>query len=151
MISDTFIFFLWPEAQPEETPAGPSLFDQLAVSSEDPAVLTIETDMVQLLDSKTEESYQPASITWPGIEQPFAIELRPRGITRRKICDFPPLKLNFNKKELRAAGLYGDYDKLKLVSECQLDEKLLLREYLAYCLYNEMTDRSFRAHLVNPA
>jgi hypothetical protein len=66
-------------------------------------------------------------------------------------CDFPPLKLKFKKDDLAAGGL-NKFNELKLVTHC-LDEKLrsrelILREYLAYRLYNLLTPNSFRVQLV---
>jgi len=75
-----------------------------------------------------------------------------RGNYRRLNCDgTPPLKLNFKKGELEEAGL-SKFDDMKLVTQCVEDErlakKLLLKEYLAYKLYNQLTDRSYRVQLL---
>jgi hypothetical protein len=69
-----------------------------------------------------------------------------RGKFRRLRCEFPPLKLNFSKKDLRAAGL-ETFDKYKLVSSCSSDPlagNLVLKEYLAYRAYNLLNEASFR-------
>jgi hypothetical protein len=62
-----------------------------------------------------------------------------------------PLKLHFDKSDLFDAGL-SKFNDMKLVNECMVDSKdskqLLLREYLAYKLYNQITDESFRVQFL---
>ena len=48
-------------------------------------------------------------------------------------------------------NLYEEYDKLKLVTHCDakgVAAKFLLKEYWTYKLFNEVTDSSFRVHLL---
>lgn len=70
-----------------------------------------------------------------------------RGNFRRdpSICNFPPLMINFKKKEVQGT-LFDDQDKLKLVTPCDREEEVL-KEYAVYRLYNEVTDYSFRVRL----
>jgi len=70
-----------------------------------------------------------------------------RGNFRRdpSICNFPPLMINFKKKEVQGT-LFDDQDKLKLVTPCDREEEVL-KEYTVYRLYNEVTDQSFRVRL----
>ena len=77
----------------------------------------------------------------------FPIKAKVRGNFRRSAtnCSFPPLLLNFPKKEIKNT-LFEHQDKLKLVTEC-LNEDLVFHEYLAYEIYNILTDFSFRARL----
>lgn len=78
-------------------------------------------------------------------------KIRPRGRFRRVKCEWPPIRLNFDKTELKALNLYDQYDKLKLVTHCkqsEADAQYLVKEYWTYKLYNEVTDSSFRAHLL---
>jgi len=74
-----------------------------------------------------------------------------RGRYRRKICDMPPIKLDFVKADLVEMGLDSTYDELKLVTHC-LDgvnsNQSLLKEYWTYRLYQEITPNSFKVHLV---
>jgi hypothetical protein len=79
----------------------------------------------------------------------FSLEMQSRGRFRRANCDFPPLKINLSKKELKAAGL-KNYDEFKLVTHCkdnELGRTLVLKEYLIYTLYNELTPLSYRVQL----
>jgi len=63
----------------------------------------------------------------------------------------PPLKLNFKKKELKEAGL-AKFDDMKLVTQCMKGDgnskTSVLREYLAYKVYNEITEDCFRVQLL---
>ncbi len=86
-----------------------------------------------------------------GLAQRWPLEVGVRGKFRRRTCTFPPLKLNFSKKMLAANGLTKEFDKLKLVTPCFNDEtaqQLILKEYLSYRLFNQLTPNSFRVQLL---
>jgi hypothetical protein len=72
------------------------------------------------------------------------IEIRARGDFRFENCDPPPLMLHFKTP---GAGALAGLGKLKLVWSCEnneYNEQLLLKEYLAYRIYNIITPYSFR-------
>jgi hypothetical protein len=81
----------------------------------------------------------------------LTVRLRPRGKSRRLMCDFPPLKLKFDKDELLANGIQ-QFNDFKLVTHCiegdAKSEALIKKEYLVYQLCNKMTPYSFNAKLV---
>ncbi len=114
----------------------------------------IKTNLRQIIKKKAKKEKHTGVLTYKdanGVEREWNIKIRARGNMRNKICFLPPLKLNFKKAELRAAGIQGMYDDLKLVVHCKSGknyENYVLREYLAYKLYNELTDNSFRVQLV---
>jgi hypothetical protein len=62
-------------------------------------------------------------------------------------CYYPPLLLNFVKKDIPKQSLFDGQDKLKLVMPCKGDD-YVIREWLVYKLYNLITPKSFRARLV---
>ena len=107
-----------------------------------------------LIAGRKKDIERNAQITLKRAGQPnleLATKIRPRGKFRRAKCDFPPLRLNFEKETLKAMNLYEQYDKLKLVTHCNakgVDAKYLLKEYWTYKLFNEVTDSSFRVHLL---
>lgn len=111
----------------------------------------IEVDIVKLQALKKTNEYLPAKVYYQLAEgdwQEWELEIRSRGKYRRLKCDFPPLKLNFSKKELKKVG-FKPYDDFKLVTHC-LEEggkEIVLREYLTYKLYQILTDYSFKVHL----
>jgi len=82
----------------------------------------------------------------------YNIKIKTRGIYRLKSsnCYFPPLKIKFNEKEV-GGSIFSSQTKLKLVLPCQKSKKYeqyVLLEYLAYKIYNILTDYSFRVRLV---
>jgi len=79
----------------------------------------------------------------------FPIQIKTRGHFRRTQgnCTYPPLLLNFSKKNAPKNSLFAHQNKLKLVTPCN-NEKYVLREYLVYKLYNLIGPKSFRARLV---
>lgn len=78
-----------------------------------------------------------------------SIEISGRGVTRKKICDFPPLHVNFSSR-LRQKYHWGKYKKYKLVTHCNDQQdpgELVLKEFLVYQLYNMLTPHSLRVQL----
>jgi hypothetical protein len=129
-----------------------SFFD--AFSSVNIVKVTIETNITNLLENRKNNEYLSGTMKWEdtsGVWKTFEIGIIPRGKFRRRICDFPPLKIKLSKDELKLSGL-AKYNKLKLVTHCINNKNEgvsnLLKEYLAYKLYNELTDNSFRVQLV---
>ena len=85
----------------------------------------------------------------PGAEaKKLAVKIMVRGHFRRDTanCNFPPLFVNFKKKEVENT-LFENQDKLKLVTPCQY-EKDIIDEYLVYKMYNQVTDLSMKVRLV---
>lgn len=117
--------------------------------------LTIETDLSELIDNRRTEDFLPAVFTYEdakGKQYSQEIKVKPRGKFRRRVCNFPPVMLNFSKSKLLEQGYIPEYDKLKLVTHC-IDDKAdskeyVMKEYLAYKLYHELTEQSYRVQLV---
>ena len=80
------------------------------------------------------------------------VGVRTRGFFRLqpRVCRFPPLRLNVRTSDM-VGTLFEGQDKLKLVTHCQTGrdeyQRYLLHEYLAYRIYNVLTDVSFRVRL----
>jgi hypothetical protein len=79
------------------------------------------------------------------------VQFRARGHVRRmaRTCDYVPLRLEFAKKA-GAGSIFAKQDALKLVVQCAGGgdyEQFILKEYLAYRIYNVITRQSFRARL----
>lgn len=85
-----------------------------------------------------------------GESQRLDVSIRIRGNFRKQHCQLPPIRLNFKKSQVKNT-LFKGQNKLKLVSPCQhgleAQQKLLL-EYLAYRVYEILTDHSFGARLI---
>lgn len=92
----------------------------------------------------------PVKLSYTGADgQQISVdaEVSPRGLTRRlKVCKFPPLKIHFDKSEMKDTIFRGNKS-LKLVTYCQDRDKYeqyYLKEFLIYRVYNLLTDYSFR-------
>ncbi|PHN04421.1 hypothetical protein [Flavilitoribacter nigricans] len=116
--------------------------------------VTMEMDIETLIDNKKTNEFFPAKFSFKnsqGMMTDWDIEVRSRGRFRRMTCEFPPLKLKFPKKEMKAEG-FGKHNDVKLVTHCMDDKKAvetLFREYLTYQLYAKLTDASFRTQLIS--
>ena len=106
-----------------------------------------------LLNRKTNKSF-PATLTFTdakGKIREKSIKLKARGKSRRLYCSFPPLKISFSGKELLANGLRKQHRSLKLVTHCNdglSANRNVLKEFLAYKMYNELTENSLRVQLL---
>jgi hypothetical protein len=89
------------------------------------------------------------------ITVPATVETRGHFRRDRDICDFPPLRLDFDKPDFDAAirqrSIFANQNRLKLVVHCQDRrpeyEQYALQEYLLYRTYNLLSDKSFRVRL----
>jgi len=114
----------------------------------------LETNLDSLINHRNRNTYQKGFFTYAdrrGKIHNHKIKLRPRGKFRRRICDFPMIKIDFPKKALKKRGL-AKYDDYKLVTHC-LDNaaygyESVAREYLAYKLYNILSPTSYRVQLL---
>ena len=94
----------------------------------------------------------PGTVTLAGgSPQTFNVQIRARGYTRRAggICSNTPLRLDFGQGT--HGTLFQGQGKLKLVAPCRSGDayqQLVVLEYIAYRLHNEMTPLSFRVRPV---
>jgi len=130
-----------------------SLFQSL--SADGVVNLTIETNLDSLILNKKKLVYQAATVriqSASNMDIVHEVKVGARGRSRRKYCDFPPLKLKFSKKGLADLGLSTSYKSIKLVTHClegAAAQNNVLEEYLAYKLYNVLTNNSFKVQLVH--
>lgn len=133
------------------------------ISDYDPLFLTEDTLEVDvegpfsfLARERPDEEEAPGKLRYinpDGESVEFDVQIRARGNWRRnpEICKFPPLRINF-KKSQTADTVFHKQDKIKLVTHCNNNrryEQAVISEYLAYRIYNALTDYSFRVRLVN--
>jgi hypothetical protein len=115
--------------------------------------ITLRFDLTTYFKTKPRDEYLKANLTIHFSKTDSItrdIGLKTRGAFRNQQCTFAPIELNIKK-----AGFgYSDLDKiskLKLVPQCnfnKINEDYVLREYLAYKLFNVLTDTSFRVRLL---
>lgn len=114
-------------------------------------IVDLSTDLKTLVSQKKTETWQPANITFHFPDSSVIkedIKLTARGEFRRTECFVPSIKLNFKNASSPKLAKLG---KLKLVVGCGTrtnDEKLILKEFLVYKMYNLLTDMSFRVRLL---
>jgi hypothetical protein len=113
--------------------------------------MNLATDLKKLVSEKKLNQYQPATVTCRFPDSSVITEeirLSARGEFRRTNCFVPSIKFDFsNPTSPRLANLH----KLKLVCGCDTranDERLLLKEFLIYKIYNLVTDMSFRVRML---
>jgi len=82
-----------------------------------------------------------------GKTKKYSVGIRARGEFRRDPvnCSFPPLLVNFKKKDMKKSVFHGQ-EKLKLVTPCQTEGDVV-EEYLIYRMYNRVTDLSLKVRL----
>jgi hypothetical protein len=130
-----------------------SIFDELHY--QEMVEVTLEFNMSEALSDRTNQDKHNAIFSYQnklGQLQTWNIKVEQRGRFRRMKCEnLPPLKLNFKKRDLAEAGLI-EFDDMKLVTHCVNDvkeaEELLVKEYLAYKIYNQITNLSFRVQFL---
>ncbi|WP_430812223.1 MULTISPECIES: hypothetical protein [unclassified Carboxylicivirga] len=119
--------------------------------------LTVKTDFTALRHERDRVSndYHPATVIVKegndSIVLPVKIKTRGNFRLKAEHCDFPPLRFNFKKRDVLNTVFEGQ-DKLKLVTHCRdtsaAMQQTMLREYLVYKLYNQISDYSLRVRLV---
>lgn len=123
-------------------------------STEDILELKISMNVDEVIkDIETRDEHE-ATLTYKetdGQDKILNIKVVVRGKTRTnlKVCRFPPLKLNFKKKEVKNTVFAGQ-NKLKLVTHCNskpINEEYILREYYVYKLDQLTTSFSFNVRL----
>jgi hypothetical protein len=154
-----FIFFLnYPfcQAQHKTDTIGLNPSARILFQSDDLIELTISFNMNEVLrDIGDERIDHGASISYTdntGQEKSLPISIRTRGHFRRDPtnCNFPPLRLDFSESATENT-IFEDQKELKLVTHCRTRsdkfEQIVIKEYLAYRIYNLLTDESFRVKL----
>ncbi len=116
----------------------------------------IRAPLRDILNDRNQESEEhPGTLVLRGSNgdsTSLDIKIRTRGNSRlrKDICNFPPVRLNFQTGQTKQT-IFAGQDKLKLVTHCQDGrdeyEQFLLKEYLLYRAFNLLTDLSFRVRL----
>lgn len=163
-----FSVFLYFSLQAQDTiiASNDTLFDQSLLepvvdtlsdinlfSDDEPLNITLTYDITSFIKNKKEGEYLDAlfQINYSdGQTVTKNIRLKARGHFRRGQCMFPPIYLNFKTDPLEDNDL-EDIKKVKLVTHCsssKSSESYILKEYLAYKIYNILTPYSFRVRLL---
>lgn len=127
----------------------------LLFASDDVLEASIEAPFDRINDERKEENEYEGVFRYTTADgqQQLNAKVRVRGHyrARKDVCGFAPLRLNFEKKQVKGTEFEGQ-DKLKLVTHCQnvgsRFEQLLLREYLVYRFLTAITENSLRTRLL---
>lgn len=122
--------------------------------SQDPIEVTLTTNIGKIRGDKRENPpWRPATLSYKSTEGNLVtvpIKARTRGIWRLKMCEFPPLRLNFSE-ETSKRTIFHNLDKPKLVSYCHdgdTYEQYILQEFQLYRIYQLLTPVSHKARLL---
>ncbi|MGI8401604.1 MAG: hypothetical protein ACR2NS_08400 [Gemmatimonadaceae bacterium] len=122
--------------------------------SQDPIEVTLTTNIGKIRGDKGDTPpWRPATLSYKAPEGSLVtvpIKARTRGIWRLKMCDFPPLRLNFSGVTSKGT-IFDNLDKPKLVSYCQnadTYEQYIVEEYQLYRIYQLITPVSHKARLI---
>jgi len=125
-------------------------------NSHDTLAVEIEAPFKMIAKERSDEEEIPGKFrfaTENGTTAEFDVAIRARGKWRLNpdICSFPPIRLNFKKSQTKNT-LFDKQDKVKLVTHCRDKarryEQAAVSEYLAYRIFNALTDTSFRVRLL---
>lgn len=117
--------------------------------------VTIRAPIGNIMKTRSLEEDTPGTFTYrdaeSGEDVTLNVGIRTRGRFRhdRRNCSFAPLRLHFKKPK---GTLLAESHKLKLVTHCRTGsdryQQALLKEYLAYRIFNTITDWSFRVRML---
>lgn len=116
--------------------------------------IAITLDWKALEKKKKEKNYHSAHVRFIlGNRDTLSIpaQVRTRGNMRLQICSLPPLKLKFTKSDLTRHG-YSPMNEMDLVLPChegELYQQYILKEYLAYKLWELISPFHFKTQLVD--
>ncbi|MEN8117731.1 MAG: hypothetical protein ABFS16_12170 [Bacteroidota bacterium] len=122
--------------------------------NEKPLDLTLKYDITSFIKKKQKGEYLDAEFRLHINETDSIVKnirLKARGNFRRGHCFFPPIYLNFKTDPIKTSEL-EEIKKIKLVTHCsgsKAYQEYILKEYLAYKIYNVITNYSLRVKLLN--
>ena len=142
-------------ASASQTPADstpPRAPDRLFEATE-PLDITLKADFGAIAKNRgSDKPNHPgvlSYVTAAGDSVALDVQLHTRGHFRLGRCQYPPLKVVFNREQTPRTT-FAHQGSLKLTVQCrggQSYTNYLLEEYLIYRTYNLLTDRSFRVRL----
>ena len=123
-------------------------------SLEDPMDITLKFDIKSYQREKMKGEYMPVQLTYhvnDTLDINKKVRVKARGEFRRDHCILPPFWLNIKKAKVGNKLLKGT-KKIKIVTHCKDSkqyEQYVIKEYLAYKIYNEISPYSLRVRLVH--
>ncbi len=138
------------QAPPDSTESSaPRLF-----GAADPLVLALTADFGAISKQRgTEKKSLPGVLSYvaaTGDSVRLDVQLRTRGHFRLNLCQYPPLKVTFDKAQTSHTIFAHEGSSFKLTVQCRGGASYtnyLLEEYLIYRVYTLLTDQTFRVRL----
>ena len=121
-----------------------SLFDDNTVLE-----VSLTGPLSSLFEEENDRRQLPFVLRANGVE--YSIKVRVRGKSRRRVCSFPPLRINFAADDT-AQSIFEGQNLLKLVTHCRQNSAAqsdTLREYAAYRIFNLISEVSYRVRLLH--
>jgi len=122
-------------------------------SLEEPMDITLKFDIKSYQKGKAKGKYLPVQLTYhvnDTLDINKKVKVKARGEFRRAYCILPPFFINLKKAKI--GNRYLDtISKVKIVTHCKeskTHEQYLMKEYLTYKIYNEISPYSFRVRLI---
>ncbi|MDZ4716625.1 MAG: hypothetical protein SH819_14260 [Cytophagales bacterium] len=119
-----------------------------------PLSLKITTSLKDIKKKTNDSTYLPAHLYlknasggWDSIK----IDIRARGIFRRKNCYFAPIRIKVSKEHAKGTILEGNKN-LKLVMPCQNNNsknELVVKEFICYKMFEKLSPYYFSTRMVN--
>lgn len=132
------ICLVWP------TILAAGLFDQSEVLE-----VRLSGPLKSTLKDTKQRDYEPFQLAVEG--KVIDIRASVRGKSRARVCDFPPIRLDFKSSNSQQTVFEGQ-GKIKLVTHCRNNSKgtaNVLEEYAAYRIFSILTDASYRTRLLH--
>lgn len=126
-------------------------------TSNDLVEVTIRGPFSTIMRVRSLEDDSPGTLTYNDpdagvITVDVGIRTRGRFRHQKDVCPWAPLRLNFKKAEVEGT-LFESSDKMKLVTHCRNGarpyDQALQKEYMAYRIFNQVTDNSFRVRMLH--
>lgn len=143
-----FLFFLSTETLFAQEKEREQLFD-----SEEPFFMKMELSIKELRSKTNDSTFMPHEIQVKNAEgewEALPFEIRTRGNFRLDNCFYPPTRIKMDKDDAKGT-LFQGYRRLKLVMPCskaKSAESLVGKEFIAYKLFELVTEYTFHTRLV---
>jgi hypothetical protein len=137
-----FLLLIGADVHGDDKP--PKLFE-----SDQMLEVTLSAPWQNIARNERNQDPYPATIEYGGANGEtvrHAGTVERRGVKRQEACDFPPIRLRFEKDEVKGS-LFRGQKSLKMVTHCMKSsryDQYYRLEMLAYRIYNLVTDFSFR-------
>jgi hypothetical protein len=153
----SMFFACWLSSTWQPTTIDKTTFDHFSekglFESDQILSITLKGNLRELLNDRADKSqYHSITLSYRGndsAEINIPVQIKTRGHFRKlkENCKYPPLLIKFSANSVYTSSIFKEQSKLKLVMPCAAED-YVVREWLAYKIYNLVTPQSFKARLV---